>query len=77
MSLLNIAIARWYNELSEQGGFPRCMSNREFSDWSDAESEAPTKPIRGFACRDCIAAYSKACGDRCALQGLNVARIAK
>jgi len=77
MSTLNIAIARWTNHLSETGGFPDCMSKNEFTDWTEAEREAPTKPIREFACRDCTVAYAKACGDRCALKGLNVARIAK
>ena len=79
MSILNIAVALYTNELSEQGGFPRCMSKNEFRDWSAAESEAPTKPIRNFACRDCTSEYqqSQIKLGNCALERIHVGRIAK
>ena len=79
MSTVNLAVALWTNHLSDTGGFPACMSKREFQDWADAESEAPTKPIRQFSCRDCDVAYQKhrVSEGRCAIPNINVARIAK
>lgn len=79
MSTVNLAVALWTNHMSDQGGFPACMTRNEFSDWAEAEREAPTKPIREWACRDCDVAYQKrmVSEGRCAIPKINVARIAK
>ena len=79
MSTVNLAVALWTNHLSDTGGFPACMSKNEFSDWSEAECEAPTKPIRQFACRDCTREYQvgQIKLGNCALERIHVGRIAK
>ena len=79
MSTVNLAVALWTNHLSDTGGFPACMSKREFQDWADAESEAPTKPIRQFSCRDCAREYQvgQIKLGNCALERIHVGRIAK
>jgi len=79
MSTVNLAVALWTNHMSERGGFPACMTRNEFSDWSEAEREAPTKPIRQFSCRDCTREYQvgQIKLGNCALERIHVGRIAK
>ena len=76
MSLVNTAAVNFIREIANND-HPRCFTKSEWSGWKQAENEAPTKPMRLFACRDCTSKYSQDMGERCVNRGMNINRIAK
>jgi len=77
MTTISVAVALWEHELAANRGNPRCMTKVEYKSWLEAEAEAPTKPCRFWACRDCSNDYAKSQGNKCALKGLNITKITK
>lgn len=43
----------------ERNKIPACFDKHEYKAWLKHELESPTKPIRGFVCRDCTSSYQK------------------
>lgn len=55
---LQKAVESW--SLSMEGrDHPVCFTQKEFIAWKIHEIDAPTQPIRQFACRDCTRSYQQ------------------
>lgn len=79
MKILQQAVSEYKKNL-EPHSFPPCFESQEqYQDWSLAEREAHTQPIRRFVCRDCDACYQAemTSQNRCLIPEIPVAKIAR